>query len=151
MSDSARPRGLQPARLLCPWDSPGKNTGVGCHALLQGIFLTQGSNPHLLYLLGWQVCSLPLALPGKLKNGFREQKVRTPRMISEILSLQHGLLMDQKKACKIETDLLEALSSLCACTDGSVIQTCKQNRDESVPAFKAHLEPLFLRCSGSTQ
>ena len=33
------------------WNSPGKNTGVGCHALLQGIFLTQGSNPHLLYLL----------------------------------------------------------------------------------------------------
>ena len=33
-----------PARLLCPWDSPGKNTGVGCHFLLQGIFLTQGSN-----------------------------------------------------------------------------------------------------------
>ena len=34
-------------RLLCPWDSPGKNTGVGCHFLLQGIFLTQGSNPSL--------------------------------------------------------------------------------------------------------
>ena len=34
--------------LLCPWDSPGKNTGVGCHFLLQGIFPTQGSNPHLL-------------------------------------------------------------------------------------------------------
>ena len=32
-----------PARLLCPWDSPGQNTGVGCHALLQGIFPTQGS------------------------------------------------------------------------------------------------------------
>ena len=32
-------------------DSPGKNAGVGCHALLQGIFLTQGSQPHLLYLL----------------------------------------------------------------------------------------------------
>ena len=31
-------------RLLCPWDSPGKNTRVGCHSLLQGIFLTQGSN-----------------------------------------------------------------------------------------------------------
>ena len=40
-----------PARLLCPWDSPGKNTGVGCHALLQGIFLTQGSNQCLLCLL----------------------------------------------------------------------------------------------------
>ena len=34
-----------PARLRCPWDSPGKNTGVGCHALLQGIFQTQASNP----------------------------------------------------------------------------------------------------------
>ena len=33
--------------LLCPWDSPGKNTGVGCHFLLQGIFPTQGSNPGL--------------------------------------------------------------------------------------------------------
>ena len=33
--------GLQPARLLCPWDSLGKNTGVGCHALLQGIFPTR--------------------------------------------------------------------------------------------------------------
>ena len=45
--DSVQPYGLQPARLLCPWDSPGKNPGAGCHALLQGIFLTQGSNPHL--------------------------------------------------------------------------------------------------------
>ena len=34
--------------ILCPWDSPGKNTGVGCHFLLQGIFLTQGSNLCLL-------------------------------------------------------------------------------------------------------
>ena len=32
------------SRLLCPWDSSGKNTGMGCHSLLQGIFLTQGSN-----------------------------------------------------------------------------------------------------------
>ena len=45
--DSLRPHGLQPARLLCPWNSPGKNIGVGCHALLQGIFPTQGSNPGL--------------------------------------------------------------------------------------------------------
>ena len=44
-------------------DSPGKNTGVGFQTLLQGIFLTQGSNPRLLCLLHWQVCSLPLAPP----------------------------------------------------------------------------------------
>ena len=47
MSDSLQPHGLQPAtdRLLCPWDSPGKNTGEGYHTLLQGIFPTQWSNP----------------------------------------------------------------------------------------------------------
>ena len=45
-SDSSGPHGLQSTRLLCQWDSPGKNTGVGCHAL-QGIFPTQGSNLHL--------------------------------------------------------------------------------------------------------
>ena len=37
-----------PPRLLCPWDFPGKNIGMGCHFLLQGIFPTQGSNPHFL-------------------------------------------------------------------------------------------------------
>ena len=42
VSDSLRPHGLWPARLLSPWDSPGKNTGVSCHAFLQRIFLTQG-------------------------------------------------------------------------------------------------------------
>ena len=36
------PHGLWPARLLCPWDFPSKNTGVGCRFLLQGIFLTEG-------------------------------------------------------------------------------------------------------------
>ena len=47
VSDSLRPRGLQPTRLLHPWVSLGKNTGVGYHFLLQGIFLIQGSNPGL--------------------------------------------------------------------------------------------------------
>ena len=47
MSDSLRPHGL-----LHPWNSPGKNTGVDCHFLLQGIFLTQGSNPGLLHIVG---------------------------------------------------------------------------------------------------
>ena len=46
-------------------DSPGKDTGVGYNGLLQGIFLTQGSNPHLLCFLHWQAGSLPLVLPGK--------------------------------------------------------------------------------------
>ena len=43
----------------CPWNFPGKTTGVGCHFLLQGIFSTQESSPHLPCLLHWQVDSLP--------------------------------------------------------------------------------------------
>ena len=64
MSDSLQHYGLRPTRLLCPWDSPGKNTRVGCCALFQGIFPTQGSNPNLLHLLHWPVGSLPLVPPG---------------------------------------------------------------------------------------
>ena len=57
VSDSLRPYGLQSSRLLCSRDSPGKDTGVGCNFLLQGIFPTLGLNLCLLYL---QVDSLPL-------------------------------------------------------------------------------------------
>ena len=53
ISYSLQPYGPWPVRLLCLWDSPGKNTGVGYHALLQGIFLTQGLNSSLLHLLHW--------------------------------------------------------------------------------------------------
>ena len=59
--DSLQPHGPQPARLLCPWDFPPENTGVGFHFLLQGIFPTQGSN---LCLLHWQAGSLPLNQQG---------------------------------------------------------------------------------------
>ena len=52
-------------RLFCPWDSPDKNTGVDCHALLPGIFPTQGLNLCLLCLLQWQAGSLLLAAPGR--------------------------------------------------------------------------------------
>ena len=50
-SDSLLPFELTPTRLLCPWDFPGKNPGVGCHALLQGIFLTQGMFLHCRWIL----------------------------------------------------------------------------------------------------
>ena len=49
LPDPLRLHGLQPTRLLCPWDFPGKGAGVGCHFLLQGIFPTQGSKPGFLH------------------------------------------------------------------------------------------------------
>jgi len=49
VSDSSQLHGLQSSKHLSPWDFPGKNTGVGCHFILQGIFLTQESNPGLLH------------------------------------------------------------------------------------------------------
>jgi len=55
-------------QFLCPWDSPGKNNGMGCHFLLQGIFLTQGSNLHLLCLLHWQVDSILKTMTQMVKN-----------------------------------------------------------------------------------
>ena len=65
VSDSLRPYGPEPVMFLCPWDSPGKYTGVDCQALLQKSILTQGSNLHLLYLLHRQAGSLLPVPPGK--------------------------------------------------------------------------------------
>ena len=64
-SNSLQPHGLQPARILCPWDSPGKNTGVGCQFHLQGIFPAQGSNPGFLHC---RLILLTTKPPGKSKN-----------------------------------------------------------------------------------
>ena len=60
VSESLGPHGLQPTRLFCPWNSPGKNTGAGCHFLLQGIFPTQRSN------LGLPHCGQTLYQPSHL-------------------------------------------------------------------------------------
>ena len=63
VSDSLQSHALQPTRLLCPWDFLGKNSGVGCHFLLQGIFPTQRLNLHLLH---WQADSLPMSHRGNI-------------------------------------------------------------------------------------
>ena len=83
----------EPTRLLCPWDSPGKNTGMGCHALLQGIFPTQGSNPHLLCPLHWQAGS-SLAPPGKpsvSRNGGDFISCLSPQPCQALALFQNGL------------------------------------------------------------
>ena len=71
-----------PVITLCPWDFPGKNAGVGCHFFLQGIFLTQGLNPHLLHR---QADSLPLHYLGIARYIIWKQK---RFLISQILTLK---------------------------------------------------------------
>ena len=79
------PMNYRPPRRLCPWGSPGKNAGVGCHALLQGIFAMQGSNPGLLHCR-WNLYRLShqfRQLPAFLASGSRQRGNRagssTPR------------------------------------------------------------------------
>ena len=68
--------GLQLARLLCLWDSPGKNTGVGCCVLLQGIFLSDPGIESMSFTsnLHWQAGFFPLAPPGKPQSIAAELK-----------------------------------------------------------------------------
>ena len=77
MSDSFWFHGLKPTRLLCPW------TGMSCHFLLQGIFLTQGLNPRLLSLLHWQVGFSPLAPPGKPFSGLTVEGSLSVKLTSQ--------------------------------------------------------------------
>ena len=77
MSDSLRPCVLQPIRFLCPWDFPGKNTKMGCHFLLQGIFPIPGSNASLLHR---QADFLPLSYLRSPLSHFLSE----PRLISDV-------------------------------------------------------------------
>ena len=72
VSNSLQSHRLQLTRLLCPWNSPGNNTGVGCHALLQAIFC-------LLCLLHWQAGSLPLTPPGCPQTRSQQRAHRSGR------------------------------------------------------------------------
>ena len=74
VSHSSRPH----ARLLCAWNFPGKNTKVGCHFFLQGIFPTQESNLCLLGLLHWQAGSLPLVPPARAHGQILRQAKTFP-------------------------------------------------------------------------
>ena len=88
-------------------DSPGKNTGVGCHALLQEIFPTQGLTPGLLCLLHWQVSSSPLAPPGKDIEMWKElvqsheslQRKRTKQLV-----FKFWIISQRNATCTEELD-----------------------------------------------
>ena len=107
-------------RLLWPRDSPGKNTGVGCHGLLQGIFLIQGSNPCHLCLLHWWVDSLPLVNLGSpflsIMYGFDYQPLQVIKtseqwLLAEITSEIPGITEDSC-CCLIAKSCLTPCNSM---------------------------------------
>ena len=75
MPNSSKPFGLQSIRFICPVDFSGKNNRVGCHALLQGIFQTEGLNLHLLRLLHCRWILYQLSHRGRPKMATRLFKI----------------------------------------------------------------------------
>ena len=102
---------LQPTRLLCPWDFPGKNIGVSCHLPHQGIFLSKGLNPCLLHVLHWLASSLPLS---QQKILFKVQSITFE--VSQIKSVYFHTQI----SC-IPTAIL---SIFCIIIKRSVLKTC---------------------------
>ena len=113
VSDSLWSHGLQRARLLCPWNTPGKNTGVGCHSLLQGIFPTQGSNLGLLH--SWKN-SLPSELPTN-RMGFCWKPNRIEQFLkvwsNEKLSQKHSYSYNAQVILPIHLSLRSKMSYHC--------------------------------------
>ena len=98
MFDSLQPYGLSPARLwlLCPWNPPGKNTGVGCCFFLQGTFPTQGSNLRLLHWR-WILYHWPAPLRLHLFNKLEPWECPKPLCFTyqflELPQSLHGVLV----------------------------------------------------------
>ena len=130
--------GLWPFRLLWPWDSPGKNTGVGGQALLQGIFPTRGSNSHLLRLLYWQADSLPLHHPGSLPCIIRfchlttlavsiwVNKIRIHPLLDWLSSedLCFGWMQQLRSHRYLVAKLIPVFRTLNSCTHDKLLQSC---------------------------
>ena len=130
MYNSLGPHGLQPARPLCSWDFPGKNTGVGCHFLIHGIFPTQGSNMCLLRLLYWQEDSLPLHYLGSPTIDIRDyNKARRVEMIQ--LSTRIDKLSDETKMGAQKKAISERKL---------IYKSCVTNKQERMNSNKQHYQ-----------
>ena len=112
MSDSVRPHRLQPTRLHCPWDSPGKNTGVGCHFLLRCMKVKSESE----VTQSCPTLSDPMncSLPGSSIHGIFQARVLEWGAIafSEISSLSHSIVFLYFFALIAEEGFLSLLAVL---------------------------------------
>ena len=121
---------------LCTWDSPGKNARVGCHALLQGIFLTQGLS---LCLLHWQAGSFPLA-----------RHLRSPTLLS---TLQCTLSPSSLVSCFVVQLKEDSTNFLCKYVTQFWPMKCKQKYTQLLrgivfPFLLSRIQLLGLELSG---
>ena len=134
VSDSVQPHKLQPARFLCPWDSPGRNTGEDCCSLLQGIFPTQGLNLGLLYCR-WILYHLShLGSPWKAEwaASFLQGMSLTPELNQSLLHCRQILYqLYQGSPC---TEYF----CCCCCSVTHLCLTLCKPMDYSVPGFPIH-------------
>ena len=103
MSDSVRPHGLQPTKLLRPWDSPGKNTGVGCHFLLQGMKVESESEVAQSCLLAtpWTVAhQAPPSMGFSRQEYWSGVPLPSPRILAKIFQI-------------LKDDAVKVLHSIC--------------------------------------
>ena len=96
MSDSLWPHGQRPTRFLSPWDFLAKNTGVGCHSLLQGIFPTQGLNPGLL-----QADSIPSEAAGRSTVSYMRNQI----LLGKNVKIRESNSHQQKEFDILKNDL----------------------------------------------
>ena len=138
-----QPCGLEPASLLCPYDFPGKNTGVGCHFLLKGIFLTQGSHPSLLH------CKQIYHRATKSHQKKVSHKARPVLRVGEINSTSEWELLQKQIAKSVSTGRGEVLWLFLQ----SVDCTCPRGGDSGLlcnTPILAHLSLMYFACPAPT-
>ena len=118
VSDSLQPYGLQPTRLLCPWDFQGKNTRVGCHFLLQGIFPTQGSNPGLLLCrqILYQLSYRELPHHDNHFPGWYQYIIHLGLLLINLISWTHNLSLSMLYSLLCVPDVLSKKKKKKCCT-----------------------------------
>ena len=138
--DSLGSHGLKPTRLLCSWNSLGKKTGVGCHFLLQGIFLTQGSKTHFLNLLYWQADSFTTEPLGSLKRKDRMVKNTSIGKRQDTAPSYRKITQGVLASPLITTTLYNHMSPLKWWRQWTLLQ---------LPSFLAYLNPKTLSTMSS--
>ena len=130
MSDFLQPHGLQPARLLCPCDFPGKNIGVGCHFFLQGISSIQGSNLDLLHCRQILYC---LSHQGRLnlRLGFEKSGPFHP-----------AFCFSQAQSLHLQTDTPSSPQGLLSQNLGRVLPLWSGGEDSTLSIQGAQVQPL---------